>query len=60
MRTASLQTQLDLGASRVALDDLRLQVDDITGTGRAAVTFAEPAAVEGELAFGLLNLDPYL
>ena len=60
LRTASLQTQLDLGASRVALEDLQFQVDDITGSGRAAATLGEPPAVEGEIALGALDLDPYL
>ncbi len=60
LRTASLQTQLDLGASRVALEDLKFQVDEITGSGRAAATLGQPPAVEGEIALGALDLDPYL
>ena len=43
LRTASLQTQLDLGASRVALEDLQFQVDGITGSGRAAATLGRAA-----------------
>jgi AsmA protein len=60
LRTASLETRLDLTAERVALDDLRLRVDEIAGNGRAALRFGEPSAVEGELAFGRLDLTPYL
>jgi AsmA protein len=60
LRTAGLQTRLALTAERVALDDLRLSVDEVTGTGRAAMRFGDPAAVNGELALGRLDLTPYL
>jgi AsmA protein len=60
LRTAGLETRLDLTAGRVALDDLRLRVDEIAGNGRAAVSFGDPSALEGELAFGRLDLTPYL
>ena len=60
LRTAGLETRLDLTAERVTLDDLRLRVDEIAGTGRAAINLGDPPAVEGELAFGRLDLNPYL
>ena len=60
LRTAGLQTRLALTAERVALDDLRLRLDEVTGTGRAAMRFGDPSAVDGELALGRLDLTPYL
>jgi AsmA protein len=59
LRTASLDTRLDLSAHRVALDQLQLRVDDVRGQGQIAATLAEPPAIEGELGLDQLNLDPY-
>ena len=60
LRTAGLEARLGLTAERAAFDDLRLRVDEIAGNGRAAMGFGDPSAVEGELAFGRLDLTPYL
>ena len=60
LRNAGLQTRLALTAERVALDDLHLRLDGVTGTGRATMRFGDPAAIEGELALGRLDLTPYL
>jgi len=60
LRAAGLQTRLTVTAERVALDDLHLRVDEVTGTGRAAMRFGDPSAVDGELALGRLDLTPYL
>ena len=47
-------------AKRVALEDLRLRVDDVSGSGRVAAALADPVAIEGELALGRVDLTPYL
>ena len=60
LRTAGLEAELVLTAKRVALDQLRLRVDELDGKGRAAATLGAPVAVEGELSFGRLDLTPYL
>ena len=48
MRTAGLKTQLDLTCERRSPSrNCSLRVDEVTGTGRAAVNFGEPAGRRG-------------
>ena len=58
--SASLQGQLDLSASRVALSRMQLQADQLTASGAAAVDLGQPPKVTGDLALGRLDLSPYL
>jgi AsmA protein len=60
LKSASLQTKLDVTAERVALEDLRLRVDEILGRGRLSATLGEPPVVQGELAMGRLDVTPYV
>jgi AsmA protein len=60
MRTAGLKTRLDFTSAQVAFEELQLRVDEVTGTGRAAVKFSDPPTVEGALDLGRLDLTPYL
>ena len=60
VRSIGLKGKLDVTAKRVALDDLSLRVDDVSGSGRVAAALADPIAIEGELAVGRVDLTPYL
>lgn len=58
--SATLQGQVDLTASRVALSGLQLQADQISATGEVAADLTEPPKVTGDLALGRLDLSPYM
>ena len=60
LKSAGLQTKLDVTAERVALEDLSLHVDEISGRGRLSATLGEPPMVQGELAMGRLDVTPYV
>ena len=60
LQSLAVDTQLDLTADRVKLDQLQLQLDQIKGSGHIAATLGKPPAVEGEVAFSRLDLNPYL
>lgn len=60
LRSAAVDTQLDLAADHVKLDQLQIQVDEIRGTGHIAASLGQPPAIDGELAFNRLDLNPYL
>ena len=58
LQSLAVDTQLDLTADRVTLDQLQLQLDQIKGSGHIAATLGKPPAVEGEVAFSRLDLNP--
>lgn len=60
LRSAAVDTRLDLAADHVKLDQLQIQVDEIKGTGHIAAALGQPPAIAGELAFNRLDLNPYL
>jgi AsmA protein len=60
LRSLALQGRLDLTVQRSALEDMEVQVDDVSGSGRVAAALANPIAVEGELGMGRVDLTPYL
>ena len=60
LQSLAVDTQLDLTADRVTLDQLQLQLDQIKGSGHIAATLGKPPAIEGEVAFSRLDLNPYL
>lgn len=60
LQSLAVDTQLDLTADRVTLNQLQLQLDQIKGSGHVAATLGQPPAIEGEVTFNRLDLNPYL
>jgi AsmA protein len=61
LRTFRLSGKLDGGPTRIALNDAKLALDAIEGQGEVVVDLsAEVPEVDGQLALGAVDLNPYL
>ena len=58
--SATLQSRVDLSASRAALSAMELHADQISASGDAAVDLTQPPKVTGDIALARLDLSPYL